>query len=122
MKITNKAGVWGEVFAARYLRDHGYEIITANFRTRVGEIDLIAEKDGKYMCFIEVKTRGADSWYEPKEAVDFAKQNRIIGSAKIFDRAYTHSLMHRFDVCEVILDDDFRPVSVNYIENAFAET
>lgn len=120
MKITNKAGVWGEVFAARYLREHNYEIITANFRTRVGEIDLVAQKDG-YICFIEVKTRSVNAWYEPKEAVDLAKQKRIISSAKVFDRAYHHDCMHRFDVCEVILDNELQPVSVNYIENAFDE-
>lgn len=108
------------MFAARYLREHGYEIVTANFRTRIGEIDLIAKKD-KYMCFIEVKARSPESWYEPREAVDLVKQNKIIGTAKIFDRAYTHKLNHRFDVCEVILDKDFKPISLNYIENAFGE-
>ena len=46
MKI-NKSGAWGEIFAARYLRDSGYKIITGNFRSRLGEIDLIAQK-GKY--------------------------------------------------------------------------
>lgn len=50
MKI-NKSGVWGEIFAARYLRDNGYRIITANFRSRLGEIDIIAQK-GNYMCFV----------------------------------------------------------------------
>ena len=40
----NKTGVWGEVYAARYLRDNGFKIITANYRTRHGEIDIIASK------------------------------------------------------------------------------
>lgn len=49
-------GMWGEVFAARYLRDNGYEILSANYRTRLGEIDLVAS-DGIHIVFAEVKTR-----------------------------------------------------------------
>ena len=54
----NKAvtGKLGELAAGRYLRENGYEIITANYRCRLGEIDIIA-KQNKYICFVEVKTR-----------------------------------------------------------------
>ena len=89
MKI-NKSGVWGEIFAARYLRDNGYRIITANFRSRLGEIDIIAQK-GNYMCFVEVKTRGEERLYEPKEAVDFSKQEK----ADINLEAFYESLSER---------------------------
>lgn len=120
MKI-NKSGVWGEIFAARYLRDNGYKIITGNFRSRMGEIDLVAQK-GKYMCFVEVKTRGEASLYEAKEAVDFAKQERLISTSKLFMKAYPNNKQPRFDVCEVYLDDEYKPLKINYIENAFTET
>ena len=52
----NKAvtGKLGELAAGRYLRENGYEIITANYRCRLGEIDIIA-KQNKYICFVEVK-------------------------------------------------------------------
>ncbi|MBR6531999.1 MAG: YraN family protein [Clostridia bacterium] len=117
MKI-NKQGVWGEVYAARYMRNLGYDPVTANFRSRMGEIDIIARKDG-FMCFTEVKTRGEKALYEPKEAVDNEKQQNIIAAAKIFARAYPHSEQDRFDVCEVYLDENMEPVKINYIENAF---
>lgn len=120
MKI-NKSGVWGEIYAARYLRDNGYKIITGNFRSRLGEIDLVAQK-GKYMCFVEVKTRGAVRLYEPKEAVDFSKQEKLIATSRLFMKAYPNNKQPRFDVCEVFLDEEFAPVRVNYIENAFAES
>ena len=35
-----KPGLWGEIYAARFMRENGYEIITANYRCRLGEIDL----------------------------------------------------------------------------------
>lgn len=41
-----KPGLWGEIYAARFMRENGYEIITANYRCRLGEIDIIAKKDG----------------------------------------------------------------------------
>ena len=41
-----KPGLWGEIYAARFMRENGYEIITANYRCRLGEIDIIA-KDRK---------------------------------------------------------------------------
>ena len=40
---TKLTGAYGEVVAARYLRDNGYTILAANYRTRLGEIDIIAE-------------------------------------------------------------------------------
>ena len=120
MKI-NKSGAWGEIFAARYLRDSGYKIITGNFRSRLGEIDLIAQK-GKYICFVEVKTRGEERWYEPKEAVDFSKQEKLSATSKLFMKAYPGGKQPRFDVCEVFLDDKFKLKKINYIENAFTES
>ncbi len=114
----NKQGVWGEIFAARYMRDHGYRMYTVNFRRRVGEIDLIGFKDG-CVCFVEVKTRGENAISQPKEAVDRAKQERIIATSKLFLKECPFTEQPRFDVCEVFLDDNMQPVKINYIENAF---
>lgn len=115
----NKTGVWGEVYAARYLRDNGFKIITANYRTRHGEIDIIASK-GSYLCFVEVKTRGENAISRPMEAVDSGKQNRIIAASELFLKSHTYKkLQPRFDVCEVWLKKDFKPEKINYIENAF---
>ncbi len=114
----NKQGIWGEIFAVRYMRDHGYTPVTINFRSRVGEIDIVARRDG-YMCLVEVKTRGENAISAPAEAVDTEKQRKLIAAAKIFARAYPHPEQDRFDVCEVYLDENMKPVKINYIENAF---
>ncbi|MBP9760686.1 MAG: YraN family protein [Candidatus Magasanikbacteria bacterium] len=56
-------GAWGEKLAASFLVQKKYEIIAQNFRTKKGEVDIIAwhekQHHGKTLCFIEVKTRGS---------------------------------------------------------------
>ena len=49
-------GAWGEQAARAFLTRRGYAVLETNFRTRFGEIDIIAQ-DGKYIVFVEVKTR-----------------------------------------------------------------
>lgn len=118
MKESKKSGVWGEIYTARYLHDNKYKVISGNYRTRLGELDLIASKDG-YLCFIEVKTRAKSSLYAAKEAVDYGKQKRIVATSKLFMRSYPNLGQPRYDVCEVYLDENFKPLKINYIENAF---
>ena len=76
--IRNKTGMWGEIFATRYLRDRGYEILSTNYVCRFGEIDIIAMKDG-VMSFVEVKTRQSLKFWHPREAVNYYKQQKIRG-------------------------------------------
>ena len=66
-------GYYGEIIASRYLRDHGYIILSAHYSCKLGEIDLIAE-DKKYISFVEVKTRSDGMMYSPADAVDFCKK------------------------------------------------
>ena len=73
-------GAIGEVFAARFLRDKKWTILTANYRSRFGEIDIIAQ-DRSYIVFVEVKTRAIGAWVTPAEAVTKAKQRKIIQNA-----------------------------------------
>lgn len=114
----NKSGVWGEVFASRYLRDGGYEIIAGNYRCRMGEIDIIARKDG-VTVFTEVKTRGENALSQPKEAVDGLKQRRLIAAANYYMKGFRNEIRSRFDVIEIILDEEYALKSLNHIKNAF---
>lgn len=116
--IKNKTGVWGEVYASRYLRDNGYEIIDANYVCRFGEIDIVAAKDG-VICIVEVKTRNRKTLTSPMEAVDEGKRNRLEMAAKSFMSHVKMTAKIRFDVCEVFVDDNDALVRINYIENAF---
>ncbi len=69
-------GADGELIAAQWYEDHGYEILERNWRRREGEIDLIVRK-GKTVAFCEVKTRSSDRFGTGAESVVEAKQRRI---------------------------------------------
>lgn len=116
--IKNKSGVWGEVYAARYLRDHKFKIITANYVCRFGELDLVVLKKG-ILSIVEVKARDESTDIRPMEAVDEGKQERLMMAAKSFLKYSKLDYPLRFDVCEVYLDKEFKPTKINYIENAF---
>ncbi len=118
--IRNKTGVWGEIYASRYLRDSGYNIITANYVCRFGELDLVAEKDG-IVSVIEVKTRNQNTEISPMEAVDGNKRQRLEMAAKSYFSYAKMICNARYDVCEVFVDDKNSLVGINYIPNAFDE-
>ena len=82
-KYCKRIGDHGEDFAAQMLEDAGYQILDRNYRTRVGEIDIIAIKDG-VLHFIEVKTRTADDFGYPADAVTEEKQRSIRRSAECY--------------------------------------
>lgn len=83
----SEKGRLGEEYAARLLEREGYRILSRNFHTRYGEIDLIAQK-GEILAFIEVKTRAADSLSRPAAAVSRQKQSRIIRPPRVIFNAF----------------------------------
>ena len=116
--IKNEVGAWGEVYAARYLRDNGFNILSANYVCRFGELDLVAEKND-IISFVEVKTRNEKTDVRPMEAVDDGKQERLRMAAKSFLNYAKLRGEMKFDVIEVYIDDNFKMTGINYIENAF---
>ncbi|MBO4898400.1 MAG: YraN family protein [Clostridia bacterium] len=102
----------GESQAALYLRLHGYRILKRNFRTRQGEIDIIAQKKGE-LIFVEVKKRKNDSFGGGSAAVNTAKQQRIIKTAESFLSNYEKEVPCRFDVIEINAN------KITHIKNAF---
>ena len=110
-------GAFGEQEAAKYLRSKGYKIMTANFKTYVGEIDIIAEtKDN--ICFVEVKTRTEGAMLPPSSAVNSHKEKNIEGSALIYINRYKVKKQPRYDIIEIIVSEN-KVVSLNHIEGAF---
>jgi len=95
---SHKLGKEGEAFAVEFLTARGYVILKANYRTKVGEVDLVA-RDGDAVCFIEVKTRQDDGW-DAFEAVDKRKQYKIRRVAQQFliEEFKTEDVPARFDV------------------------
>lgn len=115
----NKAGEWGEIYVNRYLREKGYEILTANYRCRFGEADIIF-KDGKTLVLVEVKARTASMLATPAEYVTAQKQKKLVLTAASFMRAKKLDCPVRFDVAEVYFkSEDFKEYRINYISDAF---
>ena len=121
---SNRAeiGAFGEDFTVKYLKKQGYKILERNFHSRFGEIDIIASKKD-VIAFVEVKTRGENAIYSPREAVDFYKQQKCVKTAQMYLVQNSVELQPRFDVSEILLekreDSKLKVKEHNYIENAF---
>lgn len=111
-------GGWGEAVAAQYLRRKGYQIVAQNFNTRFGEIDLIA-RTGRFIVFVEVKTRKNDRFAAAREHVDGPKRRRIIATAQQWLQRNPTELQPRFDVVEIYGEEDLPVREIHHIENAF---
>lgn len=106
MYYKTEFGKKGENIASEYLVVNNYEIIDKNFRTKLGEIDIIA-KDEKELVFVEVKTRTNRKYGSPCEAVNRRKIKHILKVAEYY--IYIKKLEDvyiRFDVIEIILRKD----------------
>jgi putative endonuclease len=106
----------GENLAAAYLRDLGWEIVERNYRTRLGEIDLICEDHGM-IVFVEVKTRTSADVARPDQSVTQRKQAKI--RRLVEDYLVKHNLESadvRFDVLGVTLSG--RRPEFEHIEGA----
>jgi len=116
---TRQKGTDGENRACAYLIKAGYTILTRNFRTRSGEIDIIAEK-GEHLTFFEVKSLPGGTIETLAHELNLIKRQKIIKTAKCYlqkHREYSNRYIH-FDVLALdvpVLDP------VYHIANAFTE-
>ena len=76
-------GSLGEELAVKQLKNNGYRILEQNFRSKFGEIDIIAQEGGD-LVFIEVKTRWSKSFGPPEEAITPWKIRRIIKAGEYY--------------------------------------
>ena len=120
MKNKNQIlGELGEMVAVKYLAKSKYKLISTNYKTKAGEIDIIA-KDRSHLVFIEVKTRETGEFLTPSEAVNKEKQAKIKTSAELFLRKHVKKdISYRFDIIEVISNDN-QNFHLNHIKSAFA--
>lgn len=109
-------GTDSESMAVNYLKENGYQIIERNYRTKIGEIDIIA-KDGDTIVFVEVKARKSRA-YNPKEAVTNSKKRKISMVALYYLKSTRQiNVRARFDV--VAIDSAKNSGAVEIIKNAF---
>jgi putative endonuclease len=121
-----RRGELGERFARRHLTGRGYELLEANFRTRLGELDVIA-RDGDSLVFCEVKTRvarGPPGPFGPLTGVDWRKRRQVRLLARQWlaerrERFGGHPGELRFDAIGVLLGANGELLDLEHVEAAF---
>jgi putative endonuclease len=122
-------GATGEGLAARHLEARGFEIIDRNFRTRQGELDLVAS-DARFLVFCEVKTRIArgEPWtLGPLAAIGVRKRRQVRAMAREWLGARAPDARCdsgsppeiRFDAIGLTLDAHGRLLALEHLEGAF---
>jgi putative endonuclease len=117
LSLLNKLlGKEGEDRAAQFLIKRGYRILERNYRTRSGELDLIALHEGT-VVFVEVKTRTSGAYGAPELAVNPRKQQRMVKTALGYLKyKKLHQVPCRFDVVAITAATE---KDVELIQNAF---
>lgn len=114
-------GQESEQLAVKFLKQRGYIILARRFRTKLGEIDIVA-RDEDAIVFIEVRSRNSDEFGAPYESVDRRKQRHIINAAFIYLAKHKlEDAQMRFDIISVLAYRDMGAVKIGHIKNAFGE-
>ena len=106
-----------EIRGIDYVRSLGYRVVASPYRTRDGEVDIIAW-DGEVLVFIEVKSRRSAA--PPEDSVGFRKRRRIIRAAKTYIAKHRlHEKPFRFDILAVTCAPGSEP-EFRLLRDAFA--
>ncbi len=99
---SSPLGVYGENTAALWLIQHGYQVRERNFRTKHGEIDIVAwDSTSQELVFVEVKTRTSTYAGQPVEAVGRQKWLHWQRTAQLYLQRRQVTDSHRFDIISV---------------------
>jgi putative endonuclease len=111
-------GKVGENLAVAELEREGYAVLARRYRTRYGEIDIVA-RDGETVVFVEVKARATAEFGSAAEAVTHAKQRRLASMATDYlARSRLTNCPCRFDV--VAIDETPNGPAITLYRSAFA--
>ncbi len=110
----NNKGKLGEEIAVNFLITKGYKIIKRNFRTKFGEIDIIAEK-GNDIIFIEVKYRKNKKFGKAEDSINYFKLKKIKNTAKFFlNNFYLKNKNPRIDIIAI---NNFDNIEITHYKN-----
>ncbi len=116
-----RLGQWGESHARRYLEVKGYTVKATNFRSRWGEVDIVAQF-GEEMIFVEVRTRRGGEFGTPEESVTKTKSRRLIATAQHYlEQNGLEQTLWRIDLVSIHLDRSGKLLDVSHLENAVEE-
>ncbi|MCS7228012.1 MAG: YraN family protein [Endomicrobia bacterium] len=113
---TQEVGLYYETLAIKYLKSCKYKILEKNFKTKFGEIDIIAyDKKDNSIVFVEVRYRKNSNYGTPLETVKLYKQKRIAKSAVVYIKSLSKkNLNYRFDIISIIDNG-----KIEHLKNAF---
>jgi large subunit ribosomal protein L19 len=116
--LKDRVGHAGEVAALTYLKEQGFRILARDWRSRLGQIDIVAE-DGDTLVLIEVKARRGVGFGTPEEAVDERKQRKLRMLLELY-RAQTHRQKQpcRIDVIGLLMDGAMTVTKTEHIRDA----
>ncbi len=119
LHLPNGIGKTGEAAAARHLTSSGYRILRRNYRTRAGEVDIVAEDDG-VLVFAEVKTRNGNAFGQPSEGFTSQKFANIQKAALTYLAVEhgTDSIDWRIDFVGVEVSGRGKVTNIELIKNA----
>ena len=121
MDSRRETGAIGEKLSVEFLKKRGYKIVSSNYRTTKGELDIIAKKK-ECLVFVEVRTKTNLAFGTPEESITPAKMQKL--------RAMAHNYINtlekvpelwRIDFVAVELDERKNLRRIELIENAVGD-
>ena len=122
MAEHNYVGKIGEGLAREYLEKEGWKIVEQNYKTKYAEIDLVAEKPGKFLqkgtlVFVEVRTKVGEQWGSPEDTINKAKLWKVLQNSKSYAAFKRWDGSQRIDAICIVLKKDFSVSRLTHHEN-----
>lgn len=111
--LRQTIGRRGEELAAAFLRTKGFKVVAQNWSTRLGEIDLIVERNGE-VRFIEVKCRSSLKYGYPEEAITKTKRAHLAHAMELWLRSHPVT-RYQADAVAILLRSNREP-EIHWIE------
>ncbi|MEO8898533.1 MAG: YraN family protein [Candidatus Dormibacter sp.] len=116
--LRERVGHAGEAAALNHLKDQGFRILARDWRSRIGQIDIVAE-DGETLVLVEVKARRGVAFGLPEEAVDARKRHKLRMLLETYRSATKRQKQPcRIDVLGLLLDDHLAVTRCEHIRDA----
>lgn len=118
LTVKQKGNI-GEEAVVNYIeRNTKMNVISRNYHSRYGEIDIICNNDD-IIAFVEVKMRKKGSILKGLHSIDKRKVKKIIKTTYVYMQRNDVNLQPRFDVAQVTCDNNGRITGIDYISDAF---
>ena len=119
MSYRQSFGRWGEQAAIIYLLKNGFKIITQNWRSKYGEIDIIAQND-QCLVFVEVKTRRGNQYGYPEDAITLKKRSHLVNSA--LDYIEQNHIVNDWRIDIIAIQKDMnQQIKIEWFQDAIRE-